>query len=74
MRFFKSQGRDPMKHRKVYNLVYAITMVLILGFFLLPFQNDMVDMLLGILAIILTSIFTYTNRHDFPRKRRSDND
>lgn len=61
-----------MSPRKRYNIVYAILMAIIIVLFLVPLQNDMVDMLLGIFAVILTSVFTYTNRHDIPRKRRQE--
>ncbi len=58
------------KKRKIYNISYAITMVIIIGLLLAPIENDMIDMLLAIFAVVLTSIFTYTNRHDIPYRRR----
>lgn len=59
-----------MTPRKRYNIIYAIAMIVIIVLFLVPINNDMVDMLLGMFAIVLTSIFTYSNRHEISRKRR----
>jgi len=49
--------------KKIYNISYAIILLSIVIFFIF-FQeiNDMTIMLLAAFAIILTSIFTYSNR------------
>jgi len=56
--------------RKHYNIIYFITMIsIIVAFISLPEMKDLFQMILGALAIILTSIFTYSNRHEVQRKR-----
>lgn len=57
--------------RKYYYIIYAATLVIILTLLIaIPDLNDFWQMVLGGLAIVLTSIFTYSNRHDILRKRR----
>lgn len=57
--------------RTTYNIIYAIVLLLIvLVFVLFPNLSDGMQMSLGAIAIILTSIFTYSNR-EILRKRRS---
>jgi hypothetical protein len=58
--------------RKLYNIIYAACLVIITGLFLLfPDLSDGVQMLLGTAAILLTSIFTYSNR-EVLRKRHNN--
>lgn len=57
--------------RKHYNIVYAISMISIIVVFLaIPQMKDIFQMILGAIAITLTSIFTYSNRHEVSRKKR----
>ncbi|GEM_PF-2486010 len=61
--------------RKYYNIIYAAALVIILTLLIaIPNLNDFWQMLLGGIAIILTSIFTYSKRHDIFRKRRQKDD
>lgn len=49
--------------KKAYNIVYAIIIVsIIIYFVVMNDYNDMIEMLLAAVAIILTSVFTYSNR------------
>ena len=62
-----------MSKRLMYNLAYAIILlVVILLFVLIPSLSDGMQMFLGTIAIILTSIFTYSNREVLRKRRQKD--
>ncbi len=60
MRFFKICGEKMRKKR--YTITYAVTMVIILVLALIFRRQDMVLMILAIIALFMTSIFTYSTR------------
>ncbi|WP_158497952.1 hypothetical protein [Candidatus Izimaplasma sp. HR1] len=52
-----------MKKKGIYNIIYAVVMVFLVAILvILPDLDDTLTLILASLAIILTSIFTYSNR------------
>ena len=60
-------------NKRMYNILYAVSMVVIIVL-LLVVKGDAYQMFFGALAIILTSIFSYSNRDAISRKRRPKDD
>jgi 1,4-dihydroxy-2-naphthoate octaprenyltransferase len=59
----------------MYKLLYLITIiVIILLLVLVNNMNEMVQMILGAIAIILTSMFTYSIKDDIPYRRNKKDD
>lgn len=62
-----------MKNR--YNLLHLlVVLVAVLAIIIFPDMNDMLQMILGAIAIIFTSIFSYSIKDDLPYKRSSKDD
>lgn len=57
-----------MKHR-YYNYFYAANMLIIIGILVFVPLSDFWQMICGGYVIILTSIFTYSNRRAIPRTK-----
>ena len=52
-----------MNKKSIYNIVYAFTLIFILIVLLVfPNLDDTLTLIIASIAIILTSIFTYSNR------------
>ncbi|MEC9484308.1 MAG: hypothetical protein UMR38_00355 [Candidatus Izemoplasma sp.] len=49
-------------HKRRYTIIYAVTMGLLLTFALLFRSNDMIWMIMAIIALFMTSIYTYSTR------------
>ena len=63
-----------MNRKRVYLIIYAAAMITILVLFVAIDLSDAMQMILGAIAIILTSTFTYSNRRGISRTERKDPD
>lgn len=59
----------------MYKLLYLVSIIVIITLLvLINNMNEMVQMILGAVAIILTSMFTYSIKDDIPYRRNKKDD